>query len=181
MKKISILILLYSVFTIYPQVPYGKYFKRYSNEYFGKKFDHYWFVAQAKQESRFDSLAVSPVGATGLLQIMPNTWNDLTGGKVSIYSAKYNIKYGIKYDKWLWDNWTSQRPFIDRISFMLGSYNAGLGNPLKAQKIAKERGLNENLWSSIEKTLPEVTGKHSKETITYVKRIKKYYNEYRKQ
>jgi len=172
--------LLYSIFTTYPQVPYEKYFKRYSNEYFGGRFDYYWFVAQAKQESRFDSLVVSPVGAIGLLQIMPNTWNDLTGGKVSIYSAKYNIKYGIKYDKWLWDNWTSPRPFIDRISFMLGSYNAGIGSILSSQRIAKADSLQYNYWISIEKTLHKVTGdKNSHETITYVKRIKKYYNEYK--
>ena len=45
------------------------------------------------------------------------------------------------------------------------------GNIIKAQKKAKQIGVDPNLWRSIEVTLPKVTGKHSKETITYVKKI----------
>ena len=61
----------------------------------------------------------------------------------------------------------------DRINFMFGSYNAGKGNIIKAQRIAKKEGLNSNLWKSIEPTLRRVTGRRSNETITYVKRINK--------
>ena len=54
---------------------------------------------------------------------------------------------------------------------MFGSFNAGKGNILKAQRQAKHKGLNENRWASIERTLPTITGKHSKETLTYVNKI----------
>ncbi len=54
---------------------------------------------------------------------------------------------------------------------MFGSYNAGKGNIIKAQKLAKKDGLDPNLWDSIEKKLANVTGKHSKETIGYVNKI----------
>jgi len=61
----------------------------------------------------------------------------------------------------------------DRINFMFASFNAGKGNILKAQRVAKKKGLNRNLWRSIEQTLPNVTGRHSKETIGYVTKIHK--------
>jgi len=54
---------------------------------------------------------------------------------------------------------------------MFGSYNAGKGNILKAQKVAEKKNLNPNRWDSIEKTLPKITGKHSEETINYVQKI----------
>ena len=54
---------------------------------------------------------------------------------------------------------------------MFGSYNAGEGNILRAQKIAREKKINPNLWEAIELTLPMVTGKRSNETIGYIKRI----------
>jgi membrane-bound lytic murein transglycosylase F len=54
---------------------------------------------------------------------------------------------------------------------MFGSYNAGKGNVLKAQKVAEKKGLNPNLWNSIEPALPRVTGKRSDETIGYVRKI----------
>jgi len=54
---------------------------------------------------------------------------------------------------------------------MLASYNAGMGNLLKAQK--KVGG--KLLYKEIIQGLPEVTGKHSKETIDYVQKILSYY------
>jgi len=59
----------------------------------------------------------------------------------------------------------------DRINFMFASFNAGKGNIIKAQRVAKKKGLNRNLWRSIEQTLPQVTGRHSKETIGYITKI----------
>lgn len=176
----KIVIILYIIFAIYPAVPFEKYFKKYSKYYFkNERIDYYWFVAQAKQESRFDSTAVSPVGARSIMQILPATWKDLTDNMFDIESPKYNIKYSIKYSHWLWNNWTAPRPFIDRISFMLGSYNCGLGHLLSNQKVAEEKGLNPNLWENMEKTLHYITGnKNSHETIQYVKKIKKFYKDY---
>ena len=59
------------------------------------------------------------------------------------------------------------------MNFMFGSYNAGKMNIIKAQKLAEESGRNPNLWQSIESELPGVTGKNSRETIGYVKKIEK--------
>ena len=54
---------------------------------------------------------------------------------------------------------------------MFGSYNAGRGNILRAQRIALREGLDTTHWSAIEQGLPQVTGRRSGETIAYVTRV----------
>ena len=176
-KMCKYLILWLLVTTSLLSYNYEQYFEKYSRWYFGYDFDHTWFIAQGLQESRLDSSAVSYVGASGVMQIMPGTWNDLTKNKFDVFNPQYNIMYGIKYDKRCWNIWKAPRPFEDRLKFMLGSYNAGAGHLIKAQKKALGMGLNPNSWSNIEVTLPAITGHHSKETITYVKRIFKYHRQ----
>jgi membrane-bound lytic murein transglycosylase F len=156
-------------------VKYDKYFSKYSKRYFGPGFDWRYFKAQAVAESRLRAKAESKVGALGLMQIMPATFNEITKKNPSIKGTRaqprWNIAAGIYYDRTLWNLWKAKRPFHDRINFMFGSYNAGKGNVLKAQKIAGNKGLNPNLWKSIEPALPRVTGKRSNETIGYVRKI----------
>jgi membrane-bound lytic murein transglycosylase F len=158
-------------------VKYDKYFSKYSKRYFGPAFDWHYFKAQAVAESHLDPKAKSPVGAAGIMQIMPRTFKEILSKNPKIRGSRmqprWNIAAGIYYDRQIWNLWKARRPFRDRLFFMFGSYNAGKGNILKAQKIAETRGLNPNLWSSIEPTLPAVTGKRSRETIGYVKKIDK--------
>ena len=128
-------------------------------------------------ESNFNPLALSPDGAIGLMQIMPKTFKEITKKNPSIKGTReqprWNIAAGIYYDRMIWKVWKAKRPFEDRINFMFGSYNAGKGNVLKAQEMAKRKGMDPNLWESIEPTLPDITGKRSRETIGYVKKIHK--------
>jgi len=158
-------------------VKYDRYFSKYSKRYFGPAFDWHYFKAQAVAESHLDPQAKSPVGATGIMQIMPRTYKEILRKNPKIRGSRmqprWNIAAGIYYNRQIWNLWKARRPFRDRLHFMFGSYNAGKGNILKAQKIAEKRGLNPNLWSSIEPTLPAVTGKRSRETIGYVKKIDK--------
>jgi len=73
------------------------------------------------------------------MQIMPKTFKEIKYKNPSIKGSakqpKWNIAAGIYYDRSIWKLWKAKRPFIDRIAFMFGSYNAGKGNILKAQKI----------------------------------------------
>jgi len=64
--------------------------------------------------------------------------------------------------------WSGPRPEVDRMAFMLGSYNAGAGNILKAQKLCKA---DPNLWASIVSVAKSVGGWKSAETVGYVSRI----------
>lgn len=163
-------------FDRYNQVTkYDKYFSKYSKRYFGPNFDWHHFKAQAIAESRLKAAATSRVGAVGVMQIMPKTFEEIVHKHPMIKGTReqprWNIAAGIYYDRKLWKLWKAERSFQDRLDFMLGSYNAGRGNILRAQKIAEKQGLNPNLWKSIEPVLSEITGKRSKETIDYIKKI----------
>ena len=154
---------------------YDKYFRKYSKRYFGVAFRWQLFKAQAVAESHLDPDARSAVGAAGIMQIMPRTYEEIRQKNAAIrgnlLNPRWNIAAGIYYDRTLWDVWKAERPFQDRVRFMFGSYNAGKTNILRAQKVAEGQGLNPNLWRSIESSLPEVTGKRSKETLRYVRKI----------
>ncbi len=156
-------------------VKYDRYFSKYSKRYFGPGFDWHYFKAQAVAESRLQADARSRVGALGVMQIMPRTFEEITRKNPSIKGTReqprWNISAGIYYDRMIWNLWKADRPHLDRINFMFGSYNAGKGNIIKAQKIANKKGLNPNMWGSIKSTLPDVTGEKSKETIGYVNKI----------
>ncbi len=156
-------------------VKYDKYFSKYSKRYFGPAFNWIIFKSQAVAESRLKPDAKSHVGAYGVMQIMPRTFAEIKKRNPEIKGlrnqARWNIAAGIYYDRKLWKLWKADRPFQDRVDFMLCSYNAGKGNILKAQKLAKKQGLNPNLWASIKQVLPQVTGRRSKETIGYIEKI----------
>jgi membrane-bound lytic murein transglycosylase F len=155
---------------------YDHYFSKYSKRNFGPNFDWRYFKAQAIAESRLKKDAQSQVGAAGIMQIMPRTYAEIVKRnryiKGSDKNPRWNIAAGIYYNRSIWNIFKAERPFQDRLDFMFGAYNAGKGNILKAQRHTTATDLNPNLWSSIEKTLPRVTGKHSKETIGYVEKIK---------
>ena len=156
---------------------FDPYFSKYTKRYFGPVFDWRLFKAQAVAESRLEPEARSKVGAAGVMQIMPRTFKEISRKnpliKGSRMQPRWNIAAGIYYDRLLWKFWKSERPFQDRLGFMLGSYNAGKGNIIKAQKVARSKGLNPNLWGSIVVALPKVTGKRSRETLGYVKKVEK--------
>jgi soluble lytic murein transglycosylase len=73
-----------------------------------------------RQESGFNPKAKSLPGARGLMQIMPETAEDLDIFNVkNLYDPKKNIKAGIKYFEYLLDT------FDKNLVFALASYNAG--------------------------------------------------------
>lgn len=154
---------------------YDTLFSKYSKRFFGPGFDWKLFKAQAVAESGLKADAKSGVGAVGLMQIMPATFKEIKRKNQYIKGTRaeprWNIAAGIYYDRRLFDTWQAERPFKDKMAFTYGSFNAGKGNVLKAQKIAENKGHNPNLWESIEKTLPKVTGKNSAETLHYVEKI----------
>ena len=160
----------------YEQVTtYDGYFRKYSKRYFGVAFDWTQFKAQAVAESQLEPEAESSVGAAGLMQIMPRTFEDIRRRNPAIAggrrSPRWSIAAGVWYDRQQFDVWQAPRPLVDRIKFMFGSYNAGRRSILRAQSVAERQGLDPNLWRSIEMSLPQITGRSSRETLAYVDRI----------
>jgi len=157
---------------------YDVHFNKYSKRYFGVGFDWKWFKAQSITESALKENAESWVGAKGLMQVMPATYKDIqkrnTDITGNIFDPRWNIEAGIYYDSTIYKQWKGDRSIIDRMCLMFGSYNAGIGYLLKAQKLCVSRKeQNCNTWSSIVKVSHEVPVWKQEETIGYVKRILK--------
>ena len=150
------------------------YFKKY-----GDKYDVDWVLmgAQGYQESQLNQEAKSPVGAIGVMQVMPATGKDMNVG--DIRQTEANIHAGIKYMRWMIDNYYGKEPMtpLDKALFAFASYNAGAGKVSQLRKEAARRGLDPNVWfQNVEYVVAEKIGQ---ETVTYVSNIYKYYIAYR--
>ena len=160
----------YKRFTIY-----DPYFTKYSKRFFGVGFDWRYFKAQAVAESNLRQNVRSPVGAVGVMQVMPRTFDEIQRKNPAITGSldqpRWNIAAGIWYDRQHFVVWAADRPLVERLKFMFGSYNAGRASILRAQQFALGEGLNATLWESVVGELPRVTGRRSQETVSYVARI----------
>jgi membrane-bound lytic murein transglycosylase MltF len=133
-------------------------------------------AAQGYQESRLDHTVVSPVGAIGIMQLLPSTGQDMGVQDVSVLEA--NIEAGARYVRFLMDEFFDD-PAIDdnnRLLFAIAAYNAGPGRVRSLRREAAERGLDPNRWfNHVERITAERVGR---ETVTYVSNIAKYFVAY---
>ena len=133
-------------------------------------------AAQGYQESQLNQAARSPVGAIGVMQVMPATGAELRVGDIS--QTGPNIHAGIKYMRWMMDNYYGDAPMtqLDKALFAFASYNAGAGRISRLRDLAAKRGLDPNIWfDNVEYIAAEKIGA---ETVTYVSNIYKYYIAY---
>lgn len=84
-----------------------------------------WVKAQIWQESRFRVQAKSPVGAQGLMQLMPATAAEL--GVKDPFDPIENIDGGTRYLADQWRHLMEVPDPAERIRFALASYNGGRG------------------------------------------------------
>jgi membrane-bound lytic murein transglycosylase F len=155
---------------------YDDTFRKYSKRFFGPTFDWQYFKAQALAESGLDPNAKSPVGARGLMQLMPGTYALIKSRRQdmgAITDPEWNIAAGIMHNRGLWYRWKDAATEEERIRFMFGSYNAGEGPILRARNMARTKKLNERAWESIETVAPEVPRWRYRETLPYVRKIEK--------
>ncbi len=102
-------------------------------------------AAVAFKESRFDTAAVSHMGAGGLMQLMPKTAAGLGVGDSS--GVNEHILAAARYLDRLDRIWRKSIPSpAQRLKFVLASYNAGPGHVKDAQRLAKDLGLDPNRW-----------------------------------
>jgi len=149
------------------------YFQKYSDQY---EVDWLLMAAQGYQESQLNQAARSRVGAIGVMQVMPATGKDLGVGNIAETEA--NIHAGIKYMRWMIDQYYGKEPMtpLDKALFAFASYNAGAGRISQLRKEAAKRGLDPNVWfHNVEYVAAEKIGA---ETVTYVSNIYKYYIAY---
>lgn len=97
------------------------------------------------QESHFNPRVESWAGAYGLMQIMPETGENM--GIDVTASPENNMIAGIKYINFLHHIFDSKIPDEEeRINFILASYNAGPGHVLDAMKLAAKNGMDPLKW-----------------------------------
>ncbi|WP_432664208.1 lytic transglycosylase domain-containing protein [Wukongibacter baidiensis] len=114
--------------TVYP-LHYEGLIKKYSEEY---DLDILFVASVIRAESKFDSKAVSPKGAKGLMQIASITgrWASKELGiegydEEMLFNPEVNIKIGCWYLNKL------RKEFGDNTVHILAAYNAGSGNVSK--------------------------------------------------
>jgi membrane-bound lytic murein transglycosylase MltF len=151
-------------------------FEKYGEQY---DFDPLLLAAQGYQESRLRQEARSPVGAIGVMQIMPATGAEMNVGDITLLEP--NIHAAVKYMDRLITVYFPDAGFdeLNRTLTALAGYNAGPNRIARLREAAKERGLDPNLWfDNVELVVAEKVGI---ETTTYVRNIFKYFTAYKLQ
>ena len=149
-------------------------FKKYGAQY---DLDYLLMAAQGYQESTLDQNVKSPVGAIGVMQVMPPTGKELNVGDITKVDA--NIHAGVKYMRFMIDRYYKDEPMdaLNKGLMTFASYNAGPGRVRQLRRETEKRGLDPNVWfGNVERVASERIGR---ETVTYVSNIYKYYITYR--
>ena len=148
-------------------------FRKYGDRY---DLEYLLLMAQGYQESELKQSARSPVGAIGVMQVMPNTGRDMRVGDIT--KIEPNIHAGVKFLRSMMDEYYANEPMdrFNKMLFTFAAYNAGPGRVRGLRRTAAERGLDPYVWfNNVELVAAEKIGR---ETVTYVSNVYKYYLAY---
>lgn len=148
-------------------------------------------AAVAYVESRFDSSAVSAVGAKGLMQVMPRTARAMGVPEGMEHDPAENVRAAAEYIRYL-SYLFRYVPERERLNFILASYNAGFGHVQDAMRLASKYGKSRHVWTdNVELYLSLKSDSvyyndsvcrngrfGATETIQFVRKVQKKYNEY---
>ena len=151
-------------------------------------------AAVAYVESKFDTAAVSSVGARGLMQIMPQTARAMGIPEGMEHDPDESVRAAAAYFEYL-SHLFRRVPEGERINFVLASYNAGFGHIQDAMRLASKYGKNRYVWNdNVESYLRLKNDSvyftdslcrngrfNATETILFVRRVQHKYGEYRLQ
>jgi soluble lytic murein transglycosylase-like protein len=139
---------------IYYPVKYQDAIIKYSRQ---NNLDPYLMMGLIHQESFFNPAARSPVGAVGLMQLMPPTAKELARqihSSSKVDDPEVNIRLGMYYFRQLINM------FGGAVQLAVASYNAGQGNVIRWRRAAPRKPMDEFIES-----IPFT------ETRNYVKRV----------
>lgn len=98
------------------------------------------------QESQFHPEIRALSGAYGLMQLMPETAELL--GVDSTSSPAVQIEAGVRYIKMLDNSLPDEiTDPLERMKFILASYNVGIAHVLDARRLASKNGKDPNIWT----------------------------------
>jgi len=149
------------------------FFRKYGDQY---DMDHLLMMAQGFQESALDHSVRSPVGAIGVMQVMPATGKELKVGDVTQLEA--NVHAGVKYMRFMMDRYYKDEPMtpLNKGLFTFASYNAG---PARIASLRKRREARPRSQQVVPPRRARGGRQIGPETVTYVANIYKYYTAYK--
>ena len=169
--------------------PYDSLFRTYADTI---GWDWKMLAAVAYVESKFDTAAVSAVGAQGLMQMMPQTARAMGIPEGMEQNPAESVRAATDYFIYL-SHLFRRVPESERINFVLASYNAGFGHIHDAMRLAHKYGKNRYVWNDNVETYLRLkndsiyytdslcrNGRFSgTETVLFVRRVQYKYGEYR--
>jgi membrane-bound lytic murein transglycosylase F len=144
------------------------------------------------QESKFRIEARSPMGAAGLMQLLPGTARHF--GCDDPLDPEKNIRAGVKMLLAVEKRYKRVAANPDELTkYTLAAYNAGTGRIRDCINYARHLGADVSKWENVAAVIPEMkrdsvaaTGhlRHGpfhggKETVSYVRKVRAYHERYR--
>ena len=130
--------------------PYDDLFRKYAKQL---GWDWRMVAAVVYQESRFSISSRSHRGATGLMQVMPQT--GIHYGIDNLLDPEQNILAGTSHLKRLQKMFSKyDLTHEELIKFTLAAYNAGEGRISDCRNFAAAKGFDNNRWDEIVKVIP---------------------------
>lgn len=169
--------------------PYDSLFRVYADTL---GWDWKMLAAVAYVESKFDTAAVSNVGARGLMQMMPQTARAMGVPEGMESDPAESVRAAADYFSYL--SYVFRRvPENERINFVLAAYNAGFGHIYDAMRLAHKYGRNHHVWNDNVETYLRLkndsiyytdsvcrNGRFTGiETTLFVRKVQHKYSEYR--
>lgn len=114
-------------------------------------------AAISYQESHWNAKAKSFTGVRGLMMLTRHTAKLL--GVKNRLNPKESIVGGTRHIKQMLKLVDDKVKGENRLKFALAAYDIGMGHIRDAQILAKETGLNENIWSDLKVVLPLLSQK----------------------
>ncbi len=154
----------------------GPLFRKYADQY---EFPWLLIAAEAYQESGLNHEVKSPVGAIGVMQVMPSTAATPPVSIPDVTNIENNINAGVKLLKFIRDDYFKNEPMdiVNKSLMTLAAYNAGPGRLKQCRDLAVKQGLDPNIWfNNVEYIVAKKVGA---ETVNYVSNIYKYYIAYK--
>ena len=178
-----------SVIPVFHISPYDSLFRVYADTV---GWDWKMLAAVAYVESKFDTSAVSAVGAKGLMQIMPVTARAMGIPEGMERDPAESVRAATQYFVYL-SHLFRRIPEGERTNFVLAAYNAGFGHIHDAMRLSHKYGLNRYVWNdNVETYLRHLNdsvyytdslcrnGRFvGTETTLFVRKVQHKYSEYR--
>lgn len=169
---------------------YDPIMRKFADE---ESLDWRFIAAISYHESRFNNNVVSPVGAVGIMQIMPSVARSMGMSIEEVKVPENNVAAAVKLIKNIEKlmKFPSKVSNEDRLKTILACYNGGVGHVFDARRLAKKHGEDHTKWEPLKKylqykSLPEYANDEvvkcgsfkSSETIKFVSVVMKQYEHY---